>query len=74
MKKNKPVVLILCGGQSLRLWPLSKYKSKNFLDVFGFSPLELTIRRFLKITSPENVFLVANQKEKKRINEIKTNK
>ena len=49
MVKNKPLVLIMCGGQSLRLWPLSQYKSKNFIDIFGFSPLELTIKRYLKI-------------------------
>jgi mannose-1-phosphate guanylyltransferase len=67
MKNNKPIVLILCGGKSLRLWPLSEYKSKNFLDIFGFSPLELTIKRFLKITSIENIFLVTSQKERKNI-------
>ncbi|MBU1122583.1 MAG: hypothetical protein KKF54_07845 [Candidatus Omnitrophica bacterium] len=63
MKSNEPIVLILCGGQSLRLWPLSEYRSKNFLDVFGFSPLELTIKRFLKVTSRENIFLAANKGE-----------
>ena len=71
MKNNKPVILILCGGQSLRLWPLSKYKSKNFLGIFGFSPLELTIKRFLKITSRDNIFLVANQKEKQELIKLK---
>jgi len=71
MKKNKPIVLILCGGKSLRLWPLSEYKSKNFLDIFGFSPLELTIKRFLKITSIENIFFVANSKEKDSLRKIK---
>lgn len=71
MKDTKPLVLILCGGQSLRLWPLSKYKSKNFFDVFGFSPLELTIKRFLKITPAVNIFLAANQKEKKELNRLK---
>jgi len=71
VKNAKPLVLILCGGQSLRLWPLSKYKSKNFFDVFGFSPLELTIKRFLKITPASNIFLVANQKEKKELNRLK---
>ncbi|MBU2266225.1 MAG: hypothetical protein KJ977_04215, partial [Candidatus Omnitrophica bacterium] len=72
MNSKKPLVLILCGGRSLRLWPLSQYKSKNFLDVFGFSPLELTIKRFLKITSRENIFLVANQNEKKELLRLKS--
>ncbi len=69
---NKPLVLILCGGKSLRLWPLCEYKSKNFLDIFGFSPLELAIKRFLKITSRENIFLVANKNEKKELKQIKS--
>jgi mannose-1-phosphate guanylyltransferase len=69
---DKPLVLILCGGRSLRLWPLSRYKSKNFLDIFGFSPLELTIRRFLKITTAERIFLVTGQKEKKSLGRIRS--
>lgn len=68
---SKPIVLILCGGQALRLWPLSEYKSKNFLDIFRFSPLELTIKRFLKITIPENIFLAANKSEEAALKKIK---
>ncbi|MEI8350600.1 MAG: sugar phosphate nucleotidyltransferase [Candidatus Omnitrophota bacterium] len=71
MENIKPIVLILCGGKSLRLWPLSEHKSKNFLDIFGFSPLELTIKRFLKITTIENIFFVANSKEKDSLKKIK---
>ncbi|UCD15909.1 MAG: hypothetical protein JSV34_02350 [Candidatus Omnitrophota bacterium] len=74
MGKSNPIVLILCGGRSLRLWPLSEYKSKNFLDVFGFSPLEVTIKRFLKVTSSDNIFLAANKQEAQalgRLNLIK---
>ncbi len=71
MPKDKPLVLIMCGGQSLRLWPLSEYKSKNFLDIFGFSPLEFTIKRFLKVTSKDNIYLVANISEKKNLEKLK---
>ena len=71
MKSSKPLVLIMCGGRSLRLWPLSEYKSKNFLDIFGFSPLELTVKRFLKITPKENIFLVASHQEKKSLQKVK---
>jgi len=71
MRSNKPLVLILCGGRSLRLWPLSEKVSKNFLDIFGFSPLELTIKRFLKITARDNIFLVANRAEKKELAKLK---
>lgn len=69
--QDKPIVLILCGGRSLRLWPLSESKSKNFIDIFGFSPLELTIKRFLKITPKDNIFLVANIKEKDALEKAK---
>ncbi|MCM8786936.1 MAG: sugar phosphate nucleotidyltransferase [Candidatus Omnitrophica bacterium] len=68
---DKPIVLIMCGGKSLRLWPLTEYKSKNFFDIFGFSPLEDTIKRFLKITSTENIFLIANIKEKDAFSQLK---
>jgi len=71
MAKDKPLVLIMCGGQSLRLWPLSEYKSKNFLDIFGFSPLEFTIKRFLKVTSKDNIYLVANSSEKKDLEKLR---
>jgi len=72
MQNNKPLVLILCGGKSLRLWPISEKVSKNFLDIFGFSPLELTIKRFLKVTTLDNIFLVANQSEKKELMKLKS--
>jgi len=68
---NKPIVLILCGGKSLRLWPLSEYKSKNFLDIFGFLPLDITVKRFLEITPVENIFLVTNKKEKDTFEKLK---
>ena len=70
MKENEPIVLILCGGRSLRLWPLSEYKSKNFIDIFGFSPLEVTFKRFLKITSRKNIYLVASHSEKKYLSKL----
>jgi mannose-1-phosphate guanylyltransferase/mannose-6-phosphate isomerase len=72
MKSNTPFVLILCGGRSQRLWPLSQYKSKNFIDIFGFSPLELTIKRFLKITPKENIYLVANEDECNSLRKVKS--
>lgn len=71
MMQDKPIVLILCGGRSLRLWPLCECKSKNFLDIFGFSPLELTIKRFKKITPISNIFLIANVKEKDALLKLK---
>ncbi|MFA5196379.1 MAG: sugar phosphate nucleotidyltransferase [Bacteroidales bacterium] len=70
--QDKPIILILCGGRSLRLWPLCECKSKNFLDIFGFSPLELTIKRFRKITTSDNIFLVANEREKDALLKLKS--
>ncbi|MFA5007694.1 MAG: sugar phosphate nucleotidyltransferase [Candidatus Omnitrophota bacterium] len=69
--QDKPIVLILCGGRSLRLWPLCECKSKNFIDIFGFSPLELTIKRFLEITTSGNIFLIANESEKEALLKLK---
>ncbi|MBD3265021.1 MAG: hypothetical protein GF375_07950 [Candidatus Omnitrophica bacterium] len=69
--ERKPLVLILCGGRSLRLWPLSNYKSKNFLDFFAHQPLKATIDRFRKITPLKNIFLVANRNEKSLLYRLK---
>jgi mannose-1-phosphate guanylyltransferase/mannose-6-phosphate isomerase len=69
--KSDIFVLILCGGKSLRLWPLSKYRSKNFLDILGFLPLEITIKRFLKIVPRDNIFLVSRKQEKRLLERIK---
>lgn len=41
------------------------------MDIFGFSPLEFTIKRFLKVTPAENIFLVANYKEKEALRRLK---
>lgn len=69
--KDKPIVLIMCGGRSKRLWPLSKYKSKNFLDIFGFSPLQETIKRFERITPCSRIFCVTGIKDKGDVFKIK---
>ena len=63
-KDNTTAIIIICGGQSKRLWPLSKYQSKNFLNLWGKPPLEETLLRFLDIVPRENIFFVGAKKEK----------
>lgn len=57
-------VFILAGGSGIRLWPLSRQeKPKQFLPVFpdGTSFFEKTLTRALKITTPENIFVLTRQ-------------
>jgi len=69
MLKNTRV-LVLCGGQSKRLWPLSRYEGKNFLTLFRISPLETTIKRFLAFIPRGNICIVATQKERGAIRKL----
>ncbi len=69
--KDKPIVLIMCGGRSRRLWPVSEDQSKNFFDIFGFSPLEHTVKRYKKITSPDKIFCITGKKDKRDIEKAK---
>lgn len=61
----------MCGGRSRRLWPISEYKSKNFFDIFGFSPLEQTIKRYKKITSLDRIFCITGKKDKVDVEKVK---
>lgn len=69
--KDKPIVLIMCGGRSKRLWPVSQYRSKNFFDIFGFSPLRQTVKRFRKVTSLDKIFCVTGLRDKPDVEQIK---
>lgn len=55
-------VLILAGGLGSRLWPISTKKNpKQFLKIENeFSLLQNTLRRFLLITKPINIFIVTS--------------
>ncbi|MEI8067857.1 MAG: mannose-1-phosphate guanylyltransferase [Candidatus Shapirobacteria bacterium] len=61
--KQKHCILILCGGTGPRLWPLSRANNpKQFLSLFGKeSLLEETVKRALKITSKDNIFIISNK-------------
>ena len=64
MDKNIYVV-IMAGGSGTRFWPYSRdAKPKQFLDVLGMgrSLLQMTFDRFSKITTPDKIWIVSNEK------------
>lgn len=60
----------MCGGKGRRLWPISLYESKNFLNLFEVTPLEQTIRRFIPIVGRNNIYIGANKDERSRIKKL----
>lgn len=70
--KQNHYILILCGGTGPRLWPLSRADNpKQFISLFDKkSLLEQTIKRALKITSKNNVFIISNKIYSKKTNKI----
>jgi mannose-1-phosphate guanylyltransferase/mannose-6-phosphate isomerase len=67
MKTFYPVVL--AGGSGTRFWPLSrKDRPKQFLKVTeGGSFLQMTVRRLLKRSLPDNLFIVTNKVYKQQV-------
>ncbi|MEM9897567.1 MAG: mannose-1-phosphate guanylyltransferase, partial [Bacteroidota bacterium] len=60
-------IVIMAGGSGTRFWPYSRDKKpKQFLDVLGTgqSLLQMTVRRFLQVTTIENIWIVTNEKYK----------
>lgn len=55
-------IIILAGGSGIRLWPLSQEDiPKQCLKLFAnHSLLQLTLQRFLKAFSPEDIFIITN--------------
>ena len=63
MKDN--FCVIMGGGIGSRFWPFSRESyPKQFLDFFGIgrSLLQMTVDRFAKIISMENIYIVTNEK------------
>lgn len=59
MAFNNVVPVILCGGAGSRLWPLTQDKPKHFLNLIdGFSLLQNTATRAVRITGAKNIVLV----------------
>lgn len=61
--------VILAGGSGTRFWPLSRdARPKQFLDVIeGGSLFRITVRRLLKRSSPERLFVVTRQAYRKQV-------
>ncbi|MFO7891001.1 MAG: mannose-1-phosphate guanylyltransferase [bacterium] len=61
--------LLMAGGSGTRFWPRSREKTaKQFLNIYGKKSLiENTISRFEKIVSPENMYIVTKETQKKEI-------
>jgi len=57
-------VIILAGGQGMRLWPLSTPEHpKQFIEaIYGRSLLSMTIERALLIAQPEEIFVVTAER------------
>ena len=64
MDKNIYIV-IMAGGSGTRFWPYSRdVKPKQFLDVLGTGQtlLQITLKRFEKYITKDNVYIVSNEK------------
>jgi hypothetical protein len=60
----KKVAVIMAGGKGERLWPKSRIsKPKQFLTLGGGeeSMIVLTVKRMLKLTDIENIFIVTGE-------------
>lgn len=65
MAKTNNHLVIMAGGVGSRFWPMSTAeKPKQFIDVLGVGKtlIQLTVERFGDLVSPENVWVVTNQK------------
>ena len=65
MERINNHLVIMAGGVGSRFWPMSTTEHpKQFIDVLGIGRtlLQLTVDRFNTIISPENIWVVTNQK------------
>ena len=65
MERINNHLVIMAGGVGSRFWPMSTAEHpKQFIDVLGIGRtlLQLTVDRFNTIISPENIWVVTNQK------------
>jgi len=65
MGRTNNHLVIMAGGVGSRFWPMStEERPKQFIDVLGTGKtlLQLTVERFGQLVSPENVWVVTNEK------------
>jgi len=69
--KNNHFALIMAGGQGTRFWPWSTAeKPKQFLSVVGEEPLlTQTYKRLKKFINKKNIFIIADGKYLKNVQE-----
>jgi mannose-1-phosphate guanylyltransferase len=69
--KNNHFALIMAGGQGTRFWPWSTAeKPKQFLSVVGNEPLlTQTYKRLKKFINKKNIFIIADGKYLKNVQE-----
>ena len=79
VKRKDLQIIILCGGEGVRLWPLSNSREpKPFIKFpFKISLLEQAYKRAKKLTKNENIWIVTTKKlsklVKKTIPKVETN-
>lgn len=72
MARQANHLVIMAGGVGSRFWPMSTAeKPKQFIDVLGTGKtlLQLTVERFGNLISPENIWVVTNERYAKIVAE-----
>jgi mannose-1-phosphate guanylyltransferase len=71
--KSNHYALILCGGSGPRLWPISDTSHpKPFLKIYSHKTLlEETYNRLTKTISPQNIYIISNEKYKSKLSKYK---
>ncbi len=65
MGKISNHLVIMAGGVGSRFWPMSTAENpKQFIDVLGIGKtlLQLTVERFGNLVTPENIWVVTNER------------
>ena len=65
-------VVLMAGGTGTRFWPRSrKSYPKQLLNIIGSrSMLQLTFDRIKKLTSPDKILIITNDKQKPKIEDL----
>ncbi|MHB1981133.1 MAG: sugar phosphate nucleotidyltransferase [Sulfobacillus sp.] len=65
---SQPAVVIMAGGPGERLWPLSRPgRPKPLISVLGETLLHRAYRQALGVTSPEDIYVIAQEADRRAI-------